>query len=79
MLALQPQYLRCGTVCDVPPHAPHLLELDTDLIESLGDDGNEHILHEPCQEENHGAKVKGRSPARKAVDGTIHDEHPAFL
>lgn len=60
-------------------YAPHLLELDPDLVERLGDDGYEHVLHQPGQEEDHGAEVEHSSPAGQTVDGSVHDEHPTLL
>lgn len=41
---------------------PHLLKLDSDLIESLCDDSNEHIFHHPSQEEDHCCEVKSGLP-----------------
>lgn len=46
-----------STVLDVSPDPPHLLELNSDLIEGLSDDGNKHILHQPSQEEDHGTGI----------------------
>jgi len=63
----------------VPSDPPHLLELNTNLIKGLCDDSNEDILHKPCKEKYHGAKIEGCPPAREAVNGSVHDEHPAFL
>jgi len=72
-------YLRCWTVCDMPSDPPHLLELNTNLVKGLCDDSNKDILHKPCKEKYHGAKIEGCPPAREAVNGSVHDEHPAFL
>ena len=72
-------YLWCWTVCDVPSDPPHLLELNTNLVKGLCDDSNKDIFHKPCKEKYHGAKIEGCPPAREAVNGSVHDEHPAFL
>ena len=72
-------YLWCWTVCDMPSDPPHLLELNTNLVKGLCDDSNKDILHKPCKEKYHGAKIEGCPPAREAVNGSVHDEHPAFL
>lgn len=63
----------------MPSHAPNLLELHPHLIESLSDDSNENILHQPREEKDHGGEEEGSPPARQGVDGTVHDEHPALL
>lgn len=36
-------------------------------------------LNEPGQEEDQGDEVEVGTPAGKAVDGSVHEEHPAFL
>lgn len=59
--------------------APHLLELHSDLVESLGDDSNENVLDEPGEKEDHGAEVEHRPPAGQRVDRSVHDENPALL
>ncbi len=58
---------------------PHFLKLDSDLVEGLGDDGDEDVLHHPCQEENHGGEVQGGFPVLGAVGRPVHDVDPAFL
>ena len=51
------------------PISPYLLELDPDLIECFGDDGDENILHHPGQEEDHRDEVEGGLPWVQAVSG----------
>ena len=59
--------------------APHLLELHANLVESLGDDGDENVFDEPTQEEDHRREVHERAPGRQRVHCPVHDKHPAFL
>ena len=58
---------------------PHLLELHSDLVERLCYNGNEHVLHHPGQEEDHGDKVEGGLPWVKRVSRPVHDVDPALL
>lgn len=73
------QDLRGHAVRDVTACTPHLLELNTDLVEGLCDDSNENVLHEPSQEEDHCAEVERSSPSGQRVNSTVHDEDPALL
>ena len=50
--------------------SPDLLELDSNLIECLGDNSNEDILHHPGEEEDHGDKVERRLPWIQTVSGS---------
>lgn len=59
--------------------APHLLELDADLVERLGDDGDEDVLDEPRQEEDERREVDERAPAGQRVHRSVHDERPSLL
>ena len=59
--------------------APHLLELHTDLVERLRDHCNEHVLHHPGEEEDHGDEVEGGLPWVKRVSRPVHDVDPALL
>lgn len=36
-------------------------------------------LDKPRQEENESYKVEVGAPAREAVDGSVHEEHPTLL
>ena len=58
---------------------PHLLELHSDLVERLRDHCNEHVLHHPGEEEDHGDKVEGGLPWVKRVSRPVHDVDPALL
>lgn len=70
----------CGCLLlDVSSHAPDLLKLHPHLVEGFSNDGNENILHQPREEEDHGGEEEGGSPARQGVNGPVHDEHPALL
>ena len=59
--------------------SPHLLELHTDLVEGLRDHGDEHILHHPGKEEDHGDEVEGGLPWIQRVGRPVHDVDPALL
>lgn len=59
--------------------SPHGLELNSNFVESLGDDSNEDVLDEPREEENHGGEVDESSPGWKCVHRSVHDENPSFL
>lgn len=50
--------LRGAAFSDGVPHAPHLLELDPYLVESLRYYCYEHVLHQPSQEEDHSAEIE---------------------
>jgi len=56
-----------------------LLELDAELGERLDDDGDEDVLDEPGEEEDHGDEVEVGAPGRQAVGGAVHEEDPALL
>ena len=64
---------------NVLPLTPHLLELHPDLVERLRDHRDEHVLHHPGQEEDHGDEVEGRLPWIKGVSCPVHDVDPALL
>lgn len=63
----------------MPPNSPHLLKLHPDLIERFRNNSNEHVFHQPCQEENHCTKIEHSSPAWQRVYGPVHDKNPTFL
>ncbi len=70
----------CGGVAlNLLPVAPHLLELHSDLVERLCDDGDEDVLDQPRHEEDHGAEVERRLPVLHRVASAVHDVHPALL
>lgn len=72
-------YLSGSFLWNLSSEAPNLLELHPELVKSLCNDGNEDILDEPGEEEDHGGEEEGGTPGGQGVDGAIHDEHPALL
>ena len=61
------QHLRGGLALDLLPLPPHLLELNPDLVERLGDDGDEHVLDQPGDEEDHRREIQGSLPVLNRV------------
>ena len=73
------EHLLGSSTPDVLSFPPHLLELHSDLVERLRDHCNEHVLHHPGEEEDHGDKVEGGLPWVKRVSRPVHDVDPALL
>lgn len=72
-------HMRSLAAAELHSGAPHLLELHSDLVECLGDDGYENVFHQPGEKEDHSAEVEHRPPPRQRVNRSVHDENPALL
>ena len=72
-------YLCRPLLRNLATNTPHFLELHPELVKRLSDNSNEDVLHQPRQEKNHGGEEEGRAPCWQGVNGTVHDDHPAFL
>ena len=75
--ALTP-YLYRGVRVNLNTFAPHLLELDSNLVECFRNDGDENVFDEPRKEEDHRCEVECGSPRRQRIHSLIHQKSPAF-